>query len=101
MVNPSSGEYFSATKGYLELEICEGKTVCNVDSQGRPAAETHEETTLSGAKRIPEIAQAVHSNGGKVIANINITLAWLVRNVEPWADALIIMNWALGLPWHS
>ncbi len=37
----------------------------------------------------------------EVIANINITLAWLVRNVEPWADALIIMNWALGLPWHS
>ena len=59
-----------------------------MDSQGRPAAETHEETTLSGAKRIPEIAQAVHSNGGKVIANINITLAWLVGNVEPWADAL-------------
>ncbi len=88
MVNPSSGEYFSATKGYLELEICERKTVCNVDSQGRPAAETHEETTLSGAKRIPEIAQAVHSSGGKVIANINITLAWLVGNVEPWADAL-------------
>ena len=29
--------------------------------------ETHKETTLYGAKRIPEIAAAVHANGGKVI----------------------------------
>lgn len=88
MVNPSSGEYFSATKGYLELDICEDKVVCDVDDQGRPADTTHLETTLSGAGRIPEIAKAIRSRGGKVIANINITLAWQVGNVEPWADAL-------------
>lgn len=88
-VNPSSGEYFSATKGYLELDICENKEVCNVDETGCPTAETHLETTLSGVGRIGEIAAAVHGKGGKVIANINFPLAWLVGNVEAHADALL------------
>lgn len=90
MLSPSSGEYFSATMGYLELDICEGKTVCDVDEEGKPANSTHLETTLSGAKRIPEIAGAVKANGGKVIANINVTLAWEVGNVEPYVDALTV-----------
>lgn len=89
MITPSSGEYFNATPGYLELDICDGKTVCNVDADGKPEASTHEETTLSGADRIREIAEAVHKNGGKVIANINFTLAWEVGNVERYADALL------------
>lgn len=88
MVSPSSGEYFNATAGYLELDICEGKVVPNVDDQCRPMAETHPETTLSGANRIPEIAAAVHANGGKVVANINFPLAWMVGNVERYADGL-------------
>ncbi len=88
MVSPSSGEYFNATPGYLELDICEGKVVPNVDAQGFPLPETHLETTLSGANRIPDIARAVHARGGKVIANINFPLAWQVGNVEPWVDAL-------------
>ena len=88
MLSPSSGEYFNATPGYLELDICEDKTVPNVDEKGCPVAETHTETTLPGAKRIAEIAAAVHANGGKVIANINFTLAWQVGNVEPHVDAL-------------
>lgn len=90
MVNPSSGSYFNATPGYLELDICEDKTVCNVDETGRPISLTHQETTLSGAKRIREIAEAVHGAGGKVITNINITLAWQFGNVEPYADALTV-----------
>lgn len=88
MVSPSSGEYFNATAGYLELDICEGKTVANVDDKCRPMTETHEETTLSGANRIPEIAAAVHANGGKVVANINFPLAWMVGNVEACVDGL-------------
>ena len=48
MLNPSSGDYFSATKGYLELEICENKTVCDIDDEGRPTDTTHTETTLTG-----------------------------------------------------
>ena len=51
-------------------------------------AEMHEETTLAGAKRIQEIAEAVHGNGGKVIANVNVVLAWLLGNVEPYVDVL-------------
>lgn len=88
MVNPSSGSYFNATPGYLELDICEEKTVCSVDETGRPISLTHQETTLSGAKRIREISEAVHAAGGKVVTNINITLAWQLGNVEPYADAL-------------
>ena len=87
-VNPSSGDYFTATAGYLELDICEGKEVANVDDFCRPMKETHLETTLTGTHRIAEIAEAVHAKGGKVIANINFPLAWLVGNVERHADAL-------------
>ena len=88
-VNPSSGDYFTATAGYLELDICEGKTVPNVDDFCRPMAETHLETTLTGTHRIAEIAAAIHAKGGKVIANINFPLAWLVGNVERNADCLL------------
>ena len=88
MLNPKSGAYFTATKGYLELDICEGKMVPDVDELCRPMAEMHEETTLAGAKRIQEIAEAVHGNGGKVIANVNVVLAWLLGNVEPYVDVL-------------
>lgn len=88
-ITPASGEYFNATKGYLELDICEGKIVCDVDDEGRPTDTTHEETTLAEAGRIAEIAAAVHAKGGKVISNINITLAWEVGNVERHSDALL------------
>ena len=88
-VNPSSGEYFNATPGYLELDICDGKEVCDVDDEGRPAATTHLETTLADAGKIAQIAEAVHANGGKVISNINFTLAWEVANVEQYTDALL------------
>ncbi len=87
-VNPSSGEYFNATKGYLELDFCEGKIVADVDDFCRPMAQTHAETTLTGVQKIADIAQALHGNGGKVIANINFPLAWLVGNVEAQADCL-------------
>lgn len=88
-VKPSSGEYFHATKGYLELDICENKTVMDVDDEGKPADSTHQETTLAGTERIKEIAGAVHERGGKVIISVNFTLAWLLGNVEPYADGLL------------
>lgn len=86
---PSSGEYFSATKGYLELDICENKTVCDVDEDGCPTGTTHKETTLAELEELIRIAGAVHENGGRVIANINFTLAWEPGNVEKQADALL------------
>ena len=88
-VSPSSGEYFNATPGYLELDICENKTVHNVDFEGRPTADTHTETTLAGAGRLAEIAAAVHAHGGKVISNINFTMAWQVGSVERISDVLL------------
>ncbi len=87
-VNPSSGDYFTATAGYLELDICEGKEVANVDDNCRPMKQTHLETTLTGTHKIAQIAKAVHAKGGKVVANINFNLAWLIGNVEPYVDAL-------------
>lgn len=89
LLNPSSGEYFNATPGYLELELCDGKVVPNVDDEGRPIEETHTETTLSGVGKIAEIAEAVHARGGKVIANVNVTLAWEVGTVEPYCDGFL------------
>ncbi len=88
-VSPTSGAYFHATKGYLELDICEGKLVADVDEFGCPADSQHEETTLSGAGRLREIAGSIHARGGKVITSVNFTLAWLLGNVEPYADALL------------
>ena len=88
-VTPSSGEYFHATKGYLELDICENKQVPDVDEAGCPAETYHEETTLRGAGKLREIYESVHGRGGSVITNINFTLAWEVGNVEPFADALL------------
>lgn len=88
-VTPSSGEYFNATTGYLELDICDGKEVCDVDEEGRPAATTHQETTCANIGKLAEIATAVKKNGGKVISNINFTLAWEVGNVEKYSDALL------------
>lgn len=38
---------------------------------------------------IEKIAAAVHAKGGKVITNINITLAWQVGGVEKLADCLL------------
>ena len=52
-------------------------------------ADTHTETTLHGGKRLTEIAASVHANGGKVITNVNITLAWQLGNVEPLCDVLL------------
>lgn len=90
MLHPSSGAYFSATPGYLELDLCEDKEVCDVDEQCRPLASTHKETTVSGMKRLAEIAETVHANGGKVISNVNVTLAWELGNIEIVSDALTV-----------
>ncbi len=88
--DPNSGAYFSATAGYLELDICDGKVVTDVDTEtGVPVDTTHSETTMVGANKIPVIAEAVHANGGKVIANIDFSLAFMPGNVEPYVDALL------------
>lgn len=89
-VSPSSGEYFSATKGYLELDICEDKIVHDVDDDGKPIESMHKETTLSGLKRLVQIATQMRENGKKVITHVNVTLAWEIGNIEMCADALTV-----------
>ena len=89
LLNPSSGEYFNATPGYLELELCEGKTVHDVDDEGRPTESVHQETTLAEVGKIKQIAERIHERGGKVVANVNVTLAWEVGNVEPYTDGFL------------
>lgn len=73
--------YDAESKGFLELDICENKTVCDTDEFGRPVKTVHEETTLSGVGRISKIAENLHHRGGKVIISINITLPWLLADV--------------------
>ncbi|NIK78772.1 beta-glucosidase [Paenibacillus castaneae] len=82
-LNPQSGAYFSATPGLLELELCENKTVTALDGS------SYEETTLTGMDHLREVAESIHSRGGKVIVSVNITLPWIVGNVEPLADVLV------------
>ena len=88
--DPLSGNYFSATKGYLELDICENKEVAEVGENGAPIDSKHSETTMTGTAKIAEIAKAVHARGGKVISNVNCQLAWMMGNVEPHVDALLV-----------
>ena len=70
--------------------MCEDKEVCDVDEQCRPLASTHKETTVSGMKHLTEMAETVHANGGKVISNVNVTLAWELGNIETISDVLTV-----------
>jgi len=63
-VNPSSGDYFHST-GLLDLDI-------------------HEGTKVALAK-ITEIRASV----GEVVVGLNVTLPWLLGNIEPLADAIV------------
>ncbi|MEK5036941.1 glycoside hydrolase family 3 protein [Sporosarcina sp. FSL K6-3457] len=83
-LHPKSGSYFDATLGLLELDICEGKVVSGLDGS------LYQETTLTGMNHLKEVADNIHNRGGKVVISVNVTLPWLLGNVEPLADALIV-----------
>ncbi|RBW68496.1 glycoside hydrolase family 3 protein [Bacillus taeanensis] len=82
-LHPKSGSYFNATPGLLELEICEDKVVSALDGS------LYQETTLTGMNYLKEVTSSLHSRGGKVIMSVNVTLPWILGNIEPMADALI------------
>ncbi|GFZ77954.1 hypothetical protein GCM10010978_19490 [Compostibacillus humi] len=82
-LHPKSGQYFNATPGLLELELCENKEVKALD--GTP----YKETTLSEMDHLNKVAENVKSRGGKVNISVNIILPWILGNAEPLADALI------------
>lgn len=88
-ISPHSGHYFKATEGFLEIDICEDKRVGNT-AEGKPSEGTHLETTLADVKEIARIAELVHAHKGKVIAMVNITMPWILQNVEPYVDSLLV-----------
>lgn len=82
-LHPKSGSYFNATPGLLELSICEDKVLSALDGS------LYQETTLTGMNHLDEVAENIHSRGGKVVMSVNVTLPWILESVEPLADALI------------
>ncbi|WP_425310062.1 glycoside hydrolase family 3 N-terminal domain-containing protein [Ammonicoccus fulvus] len=83
LLDPQSGDYFSATAALLELTICENKMLTAVDG-----SETTE-TTISGLDRFRELATSARERGAKVVVSVNVSLPWILDDVEPLADALI------------
>ncbi|WP_285766775.1 glycoside hydrolase family 3 N-terminal domain-containing protein [Peribacillus sp. SI8-4] len=82
-LHPKSGSYFNATPGLLELDVCEGKVVSALDGS------LYQETTITGMDHLKEVSDSLHSRGGKVVISVNVTLPWILENIEPMADALI------------
>lgn len=82
-LRPESGDYFNATPGFLELEICEDKT--NIALNG----DSYTESTVTNLDRYFEIARYMNNNDGKVVTSVNITLPWILGNVEEVSDVLI------------
>lgn len=82
-LHPVSGDYFNPTPGFLELEICEDKQ--NIALNG----DTYKETTLTDYYRFKRMAEELRANGKKVVASVNVTLPWILGNVEPLVDVLV------------
>lgn len=48
-----------------------------------------EVTTLGDVGKIAKIAEAVHANGGKVVATVVVKMPWILSNLEPYCDAMV------------
>lgn len=83
LIYPKSGNYFTATPGFLELALCEDQTNYALDG------EAYQETTVSGLDRMHKMAKEARERGAKVIYTVNTILPWLFDSIEPEADALI------------
>ena len=83
LLEPQSGDYFNATPGLLELTICEGKPLTSLDGS------EYTETTVTGVERFRSICAAARARGAKVVVSVNVSLAWILDDVEPLADAVI------------
>ena len=72
------------------LDLVDGLEVDQVSTEDQSkTGETVDVTTLSDVKDIADIAEAVHANGGIVVASINISNPWILTNLEPYCDALL------------
>ncbi|MGM9537975.1 MAG: glycoside hydrolase family 3 N-terminal domain-containing protein [Candidatus Onthomonas sp.] len=72
------------------LDLVENQEAEHVDVKTQEKdGTTVEVTTLQDVDDIADIAKTVHSNGGTVIASIDISSPWILTNLEPYCDALI------------
>ncbi|MBQ8160632.1 MAG: glycoside hydrolase family 3 C-terminal domain-containing protein [Clostridia bacterium] len=72
-----------------EREVLSGGLSGSVGTQNR-TGDKIAVTTLEDVAKIPEIAETVHANGGKVVATIVATSPWILDNLEPYVDALTV-----------
>ncbi len=84
----SQGEAYMAV-----IDLVDGQ---EADEYSAPAAiqdaktgETVDVTTLADVRKIADVAETVHANGGTVIASIDISNPWILTNLEPYCDGLI------------
>ena len=83
LLDPQSGDYFNATPGLLELTLCEDKPLRSI------AGEPYSETTVSEIQRFRDLATSARERGAKVVVSVNLTLPWILDDVEPLADAVV------------
>lgn len=83
LLDPQSGDYFNATLGLLELTICEDKVVPTLDG------DVHLESTVADLARFRKICVDARKRGAKVVVSVNVSLPWILDDVEPLADALV------------
>ena len=92
-VAPTASNRQGATPSEGVLSLVEDYEVDERDQANDSQAKTGEKieiTTLEDVAKIPTIAEAVHANGGKVIATIEATSPWILTNLEPYVDALTV-----------
>ena len=67
----------------------EGQFGIGVVASQKKTGEKIEVTTLADGKKLVKAADAVHANGGKVVATIVCKNPWILTNLEPYCDALL------------
>lgn len=82
-VTPKSGNYFSATPGLLELDLCEDKTNKAMDGS------EYQETTVANIDKLDEYRKIADENDARLIIPVNSTMPWLLKKAETVADALL------------
>jgi beta-glucosidase len=72
-----------------EMSGGEGNFGIGVVASQNKTGEKIEVTTLAEGKKLVKAADAVHENGGKVVATIVCKNPWILTNLEPYCDALV------------
>ena len=78
--------------GYLpDLRLGEDLDTPTVNSEttGYLDGKTMKLTTVAGFNGVKTAADAVHANGGKAVALVNMNQPWILDNLEPNCDAVI------------